>query len=319
MTIESSLLNTGNLPVSAETAFIVRSSGGAIAFGNSDLVYQADDYVTFALGVLDGYPFGVTDAPVVSGYLLSVNATDDIRVSVNLETSSYVNDRSFADHFFSIGSGVDSQSKVVFFDAGTGFIYLSDDGGLTTDGGSACDLNFSLFDLTVSQNQIVESGGVYYANLNDPGGVYFSADLASWTLDPLLNSGYFCQTASATWTIALSGGEFQISVSGDSTTLDATGITAFKLAPDGDSVLLYAFTDATNFTCYRLSISASPDVPVTSGNQGITGGGVNGQGGAVGFSGVSAANSSGISFTSLAYPAGIVPRGVNDFGIDLGL
>jgi len=62
-------------------------------------------------------------------------------------------------------------------------------------------------------------------------------------------------------------------------------------------------------------------VPVspTSGNQGITGGGINGQGGAVGFSGVSASISSGISLASLAYPAGIVPRGVNDFGIDLGL
>jgi hypothetical protein len=70
-------------------------------------------------------------------------------------------------------------------------------------------------------------------------------------------------------------------------------------------------------TIYATSVPVPPSP--TSGNQGITGGGINGQGGAVGFSGVSASNSSGISLASLAYPAGIVPRGVNDFGIDLGL
>jgi len=55
-----------------------------------------------------------------------------------------------------------------------------------------------------------------------------------------------------------------------------------------------------------------------SGNQGATGGGVNGAGGAVGFSRVTAAANFGHSVESLAYPAGIVAVG-NDFGIDLGL
>jgi len=55
-----------------------------------------------------------------------------------------------------------------------------------------------------------------------------------------------------------------------------------------------------------------------SGNQGVTGGGVNGAGGAVGFSRVSAAVNFGQSVESLAYPAGIIADG-NDFGIDLGL
>lgn len=70
-------------------------------------------------------------------------------------------------------------------------------------------------------------------------------------------------------------------------------------------------------TIYASSVPV-PSSP-TSGNQGITGGGINGQGGAIGFSGVAASNSSGFSVAALAYPAGIVPRGVNDFGIDLGL
>lgn len=321
MPISSSLINTGILPGLCETPFVVRSSGGAIAYGGGDLVYQADDYVSFALGVLDGFPFGVTDAPTVSGYLLYVNLTDDIRVSTNLETSDYVNDRTLGDHYFSIGSGVNSQSKVVFYDAAGGFIYLSDDGGVTVDAGAACNLDFSAFDLTVSQNQIVESGGVYYANLNDAGGVYYSSDLATWALDSSLQSGYFCQSESATssliWTVSLSGGSFLIQVNGASLSLDSGGAVSFKLAPDGENILLYAFTDAVNFSCYRLTYSAP--VSQTSGNQGITGGGINGQGGAVGFSGVSASNSSGFSLASLAYPAGIVPRGVNDFGIDLGL
>lgn len=318
MTITPSLINTGILPVAAETPFVVRSSGGPIAYGAGDLVYQADDFVTFAAGVLDGYPFGVTDSAGVSGYLLSVNVSDDIRVSTNLETSDYVNDRTLADHFFTIGSGVDLQGKVIFYDAGTGFIYLSIDGGASTDAGVECDLNFALFDLTVSQNQIIESGGQYYANLNDAGGAYVSADLATWTLDPLITTGYFCQTASATWTVSLSGGSFVISVSGESTTMDAGGAIAFKLAPDGDSVLLYAFADAENFTCYRLNLNAAPINGGQSGNQGATGGGVNGAGGAVGFSRVTTAANFGHSVESLAYPAGIVAVG-NDFGIDLGL
>jgi hypothetical protein len=248
-----------------------------------------------------------------------VNVSDDIRVSTNLETSDYVNDRTLADHYFTIGSGVGLQSKVIFFDAATGTIYLSNDGGLTTDAGAACNLDFSAFDLTVSQNQIIESAGFYYANLNDAGGVYVSADLATWALDPLLASGYFCQTASAVWTVSLSGGDFQISVSGESTTLSAGGAIAFKLAPDGDSVLLYAFSDTENFACYRLSLDATPiENGGQSGNQGATGGGVNGAGGAVGFSRVSAAVNFGQSVESLAYPAGIIANG-NDFGIDLGL
>lgn len=60
------------------------------------------------------------------------------------------------------------------------------------------------------------------------------------------------------------------------------------------------------------------DAATTSGNQGATGGGVNGAGGAVGFSRVTTAANFGYSVESLAYPAGIVAVG-NDFGIDLGL
>ena len=319
MTITPSLINTGILPAIAETPFVVRSSGGPIAYGYNDVVYQADDFVTFAAGMLNGFPFGVTDSAGVSGYLMYVNITDDVRVSANLETSDYVNDRTLADHYFAIGSGVDLQSKVIFYDAATGFIYLSIDGGVSLDAGVECNLNFALFDLTVSQNQIIESGGIYYANLNDAGGVYWSADLATWALDPLLASGYFCQTASAVWTVSLSGGSFAISVSGESSTMDAGGAIAFKLAPDGDSVLLYAFADAENFTCYRLNLDASPIVNGgQSGNQGTTGGGVNGAGGAVGFSGVIATANFGHSIDSLAYPSGITVIG-KDFGIDLGL
>lgn len=55
-----------------------------------------------------------------------------------------------------------------------------------------------------------------------------------------------------------------------------------------------------------------------SGNQGVTGGGINGAGGAVGFSGVSAASNFGQGIESLINPAGIIARG-NDFSIDLGL
>lgn len=66
------------------------------------------------------------------------------------------------------------------------------------------------------------------------------------------------------------------------------------------------------------STSASVPASQTSGNQAVTGGGINGSGGAVGFSKVATSMNVGQSIEALAYPAGIIANG-NDFGIDLGL
>lgn len=103
---------------------------------------------------------------------------------------------------------------------------------------------------------------------------------------------------------------------------DCFGTALYGSAIFSIGALLYAGLGYTNpplvlyNDIYRGVFSVASQ---TSGNQAAVGGGINGQGGAVGFSGVAASNSSGISLASLAYPAGIVPRGANDFGIDLGL
>lgn len=332
MAISAELIGAGTLPAAPESC-IASSSIGVVYSGNN-LFYQTADTIsplTFVAGSVAGYVFGFQNG-ATEGFLgfdpLAGNG--DIIVSDDLVSSSvvYADAGAIGDHFFSVKGSVTVIDVVIMFDAATGFIYVSNDGGVSFDAGNECDIDFVALlgeNLNVTADRIFYDTATGYYYFNSPSVTYRSLDLITWEIPATTpGAGMFC-VSDVVWSFDYAAESVEIIYDwlGSSPTagaLSLPGSITIKVVrdPENDAVLLYAFSDDTNFNLYRLTGSGTSTSP-TSGNQGITGGGINGQGGAVGFSGVSASNSSGISLASLAYPAGIVPRGVNDFGIDLGL
>lgn len=332
MPVAAALIGTGTLPIASETPFITHENQYGIVYGNNDECYVSTDWLTFELTLtgIDAYPFGVTDSDSVvpgGGFLFYSNARDDLEISAALETLEYVNDRTLGDHYFATGA-----TTVFIYDAATEWLYQSTDGGVTFDAGTVCDFNFA-YPFSVTQNQIVYFNETFHTADNSAYG-FTTGDLQEWISDVTIPGGYFCVTADpahSVWSIAVDAGSETVSITystdtGDLvefltpyTVLSFPGLDSVKAVSDGDGgVLLYVFTDTENFSLYQLSITSAIENGGQSGNQGATGGGVNGAGGAVGFSRVTTAANFGHSVESLAYPAGIVAVG-NDFGIDLGL
>lgn len=335
---------------------VIRETGGVIAapfnsqaFGNVNYLKNADG--DFFAVTFDGSSFTFTPLVVISPTNgIVVSDTEVMFFQDNGDGTGNVATSSDGTSFVETGYTTDAVNPLFIFFISDGVVFCADDQGYTCSGGGGVS-EFLLDGQAVPNGDQLDY--IYVGTVAGIGACFFTYESsgANYLVKFFAHTGGEFTTPELADLPAVDNAGFW------SFFLFNDVFYALQYTPSGAVNALYSSVDGVTWTLETADIfgavrsyvsmfyfnaqdnimagfgetsgpveqttvyATTVPVPVspTSGNQGITGGGINGQGGAVGFSGVSASNSSGISLASLAYPAGIVPRGVNDFGIDLGL